>query len=109
MTFTRKKKDGSAIVKLHGALTVYEAAAIRDELLESLDAHTGLTVDLTDVNEIDVTGVQILHAAGLAAANEKKSISFRGASARTIDVIKMLGLEPEKVLGRKEYSLASND
>ncbi len=98
MAFTREVKDGNAIVKFDGALTVYEAAAIRDELVECLDAHAGLTIDLSDVNECDVTGAQLLHSAGLTAKAENKSFAIQGATARVKEIISILGLDPEEVL-----------
>ncbi len=99
MAFTREVNDGGAVVKFDGGLTVYEAAAIRDELVECLDAHAGVTLDITDVNECDVTGVQLLLSAGLTARAENKSFAIQGANAGVTDIIRDLGLDPEKVLG----------
>ncbi len=98
MAFTREIKEKSAIVKFDGGLTVYEAAAIRDELLECLDDHDGLTLDLTNVDECDLTGVQLLYSARLAAEAEKKSFTIRGATAGVTETISQLGLEPGEIL-----------
>ncbi len=98
MTFAREVKNGVVMVKLDGDLTVYEAAAIHDELLECLDAHAGLTLDLTDVNECDVTGVQLLYSAGLAADMEKKSFAIQGATAGVTEMIAQTGLDPGTIL-----------
>ncbi len=99
MAFTREVNEGGAVVIFDGGLTVYEAAAIRDELVECLDAYAGLTLDVTDVNECDVTGVQLLLSTGLTAGAEKKSFAIIGANAVMTDIIRGLGLDPEKVLG----------
>ncbi len=100
MAFLREVNDGGAIVKFDGGLTVYEAAAIREELVECLDAHAGLTLDLTGVNECDVTGVQLLLSAGLTARAENKSFAIQGANTGVNDIIKGLGLDPEKVFSQ---------
>ncbi len=98
MAFTRETNDKGAIVKFDGGLTVYEAAAIRDELLECLDAHDGLTLDLTNVSECDLTGIQLLYSTRLAADAEKKDFAIRGATAGVIEAISQLGLEPGEIL-----------
>ncbi len=98
MVFTREIKDGSSIVKFDGGLTVYEASAIRDELLKCLDAHDSLTLDLSSVCGCDLTGVQLLYSTRLAAEAEDKSFAIRGATADVIEAITQLGLEPGEVL-----------
>ncbi len=98
MAFTREIKDNGAVVTFDGGLTVYEAAAIRDELLACLDAHDGLTLDLEKVDECDLTGVQLLYAARLAAEAENKSFAIRGAAAHIDEAISQLGLEPGEIL-----------
>ncbi len=97
MAFTREVNDGVAVVTFDGGLTVYDAAAIRDELAECLDAHAGLTLDLTGVSECDVTGVQLLLSAGLTAGLEKKTFAIQGAGVGLTEVARGLGLDPEKV------------
>ncbi len=98
MTFTRDAKNGGAIVKFNGGLTVYEAAAIRDELLECFDAHAGLTLDLSAVDACDVTGAQLLYSARLTAEAENKSFTIRGATPGMDEMIARLGLDPGEIL-----------
>ncbi len=97
MTFTREVKNGVAIVKFNGGLTVYDAAEIREEMLECLDVHAGLTLDLTGAGECDVTGVQLLYSAGLTAEIEKKPFSIQGAPADLTKLMGQIGLDPEKL------------
>ena len=45
-----------------GALTIYEAAATRMQLLQLLAAGQPLEIDLNGISEIDLSGVQLLLA-----------------------------------------------
>jgi anti-anti-sigma factor len=56
-------------VGIRGEMTIYGAAALKESLFAALAAQTeGCTLDLADVSELDLTGVQILLMAQRACA-----------------------------------------
>jgi ABC-type transporter Mla MlaB component len=48
---------------LLGQLTMHTADAIRDDLLQALDRHTTISIDCSDVEEVDLSFIQLLIAA----------------------------------------------
>ena len=57
MTFTKQEKDGCARVSVEGAMSVYEAADLRDLFVSCFDQHDGLILDLSAVTECDTAGL----------------------------------------------------
>lgn len=59
MTCEIEKRDGR--LHLRGEMTIYGAAALKDDLFPVLEAELdGCTLDLAGVSEFDTTGLQIL-------------------------------------------------
>lgn len=51
---------GRRTVAIGGAMTIYEAPEHKRELLAALAAGDGLDIDLSDVDEMDTAGMQLL-------------------------------------------------
>ena len=79
-------------IALAGEVTVFNASAIRDQLLGALNETGDLDVDLSQVSEIDTAGVQLILAAKREAAACNKTIRFSGCSDTVFDVMALLGL-----------------
>jgi len=59
MTCEVEHRDG--LVRIRGEMTIYSAAALKDDLIAALGAGTGdCSVDLEGVSEFDTTGLQYL-------------------------------------------------
>ncbi len=71
MAFTTEEKDGRTILKVEGALSIYEASALREALLACLENDAGLELDLGSVTECDTAGLQLLYAARKTARKGK--------------------------------------
>ena len=63
MPFVREDTQGNTRLKIRGALSIYEAAELRQELLARLEDNTDLELDLEGVTECDTAGLQLLWAA----------------------------------------------
>ncbi len=98
MSLTRQEEDGCAIVKIEGAMSVAEAGAIRDELIECLEKYDGLTLDLEGVSGIDAAGLQLLHSARISAQSTGKSFVVANASNAAEESVVRAGMDPEEVL-----------
>jgi len=69
------------VLKFDGDLTVENVAKSKALLLDLIEARDHLTLDLTEVETVDVAGLQLLCAAHRAWRQRyKKSVHFRGAS-----------------------------
>lgn len=72
-TFTREEKDGEAILKIKGGISVYEASVIRDELAACFKSHDKVILDVDEVDNCDTAGVQLMVSAFRTAENTGKS------------------------------------
>lgn len=102
MPFIREEKDGYAEFRMNGAMTIYEAASIRNAFLESFESFDGIVVDLQGVTECDIAGLQLILSAKKTAANRKKKFEAYGASDAVIDAISRAGLETDTMIDTKK-------
>lgn len=95
------KQAGVVRVQLHGELTIYQAQQQYAELLELLAQHPILQLDLSQISDIDSSGVQILLQLVREAKKEAKQLSLVHATPVLIDVVSLLGLQHEIELGEQ--------
>ena len=69
-------EQSSYTLALRGSLTTSRSEAVHAEVLEALRAHPAVVLDCSAADEIDVTFLQILIAAGRMAASWNKAISL---------------------------------
>ncbi len=80
MNFTKQEKEGKAFVKIKGAMSIEEAAELGKALLESITENSGLELDLSEVDDCDTAGIQLLCSAGKTARASKKTFSVTACS-----------------------------
>jgi anti-anti-sigma regulatory factor len=62
-----------------GRLSIEEVNSLRNDLLAALDQHTEITLDLSNVDHLDLSCIQLLCAACGSASIRGKRLSLRGA------------------------------
>jgi len=77
---------------LDGELTIYDAAELKDLLLERLHASSTLTVDLSGVTELDTAGVQLMLMLQHESAALGKTLQWKKHSAHVSQVLALLNL-----------------
>ena len=98
MTSQEHGKDGNLVIKLEGALSAYEVAALKDQMLLGLEKETGLTLDIDGITNCDTLGVQLLYSAGKTARKLNKDFSISGRSEACWEAALAIGLDPEDYL-----------
>jgi ABC-type transporter Mla MlaB component len=63
---------------LDGALTIRTAEAVSAKLLDAVNQHSSLSVDCSDVTEVDLSFIQLLIAARVSAQSLQKSVVLGG-------------------------------
>jgi anti-anti-sigma factor len=82
-------------IVLDGELTIYRAAELREFLLGELSrTFDPVTIDLSNVTELDSAGVQLLLAADAAARAAGRTVELHGPSEAVRDVFALLNLGP---------------
>lgn len=92
MELIRQEKDGNILLKIEGAMTIINAAALREELADCFEQYNSLALDLGNVSECDVTGIQILLAARKSSTESGKPFIVCGTSPPLDDTFSRAGL-----------------
>ncbi len=79
-------------LRMSGELTIYQAVAAKDALLEALAFSPSLQIDLAEVSEIDTAGVQLLLLAKREAARLGGEATLINHSSSVLDVINLLNV-----------------
>jgi anti-anti-sigma regulatory factor len=76
-----------------GRLSIAEVIPLRDDLLAALNQHAEITIDLADVELLDLACVQLLCAACGSASIRGKRLSLRGTENPALaQTLRMNGL-----------------
>ena len=98
MTSTEKDKSGNVRIKLEGGLTAYEVSEVKELLQRKLAENRGIILDISDLNNCDTLGIQLICSTGKTAAGTNKHFSLEGESQACREVAQNIGLELETYL-----------
>ena len=76
MPVTSELRQGCSLIRLEGEFTVNSAAEIKRLLLEALGRGSEVHLDLVQVEEIDLSLMQLLFAAGREAERNGTRVEF---------------------------------
>ncbi|MFP4033156.1 MAG: STAS domain-containing protein [Desulfococcaceae bacterium] len=102
MQASKETRDGAAVLKVAGSMTIYEAGDLRAAFLEEFAANGGLVLDLEAVSECDTAGVQLLCSARVTAETETRTFRIEAVSSAVQDALAAAGLTLKAVLPRNE-------
>lgn len=89
---------GQLTITIGGRLAIDTAATLKDFLLEQLPAATCIRLDTCSLEEIDLTGMQLLCSACWTAQSENKTFQFSGTPAPCLTTaINNLGFQDHKI------------
>jgi anti-sigma B factor antagonist len=89
MTCEIEKRDGRIYIR--GEMTIYGAAALKDDLFAALEAQSdGCALDLAGVSEFDTTGLQILLMARKVCLSRGGSFALANASTAVCETLDLL-------------------
>ncbi|MDY6905492.1 MAG: STAS domain-containing protein [Thermodesulfobacteriota bacterium] len=80
MPLSINEKDGKRVVKINGAITVYDAMGLHRGLLNYLETNDKLVLDLAAVKECDAEDVQLISSAIRSAKAAGKTFVIENAS-----------------------------
>jgi anti-anti-sigma regulatory factor len=86
MPITLQRDESQWLLRLEGQATIASAAELKQLLLEWLAAGKDLKLDLEDVEEIDITIMQLLWAAGREAARTGAEVVGSASDAAIVAV-----------------------
>lgn len=86
------KKNTHYKLPIQGELTIYTAADLKAKLVVALAAEQPIEIDLSQVDEIDSAGLQILMLAKREAARTEKPLSLINHSQAVLECFDMCNL-----------------
>lgn len=75
----------SKIIKWQGTAGIEQAHSLANELLEAIKANNDVRLDISEVEDIDITGIQIIVAARKEAEKLKKIFFITGKIPAVIE------------------------
>jgi anti-sigma B factor antagonist len=82
--------EGGPALRLEGELTIYSVTEARDQLCAALDEHPALQLNLSDIEELDTAGVQLLAWIKQEAKRRGKPLVLFAHSPAVVEVFDLL-------------------
>lgn len=89
------KKTGHCKLSVEGNMTIYEAEALRNELVEYQNTYSDLQLNLSAVADFDSSGVQLLMVLENSAKNLGKAFCVDHISDPVAEVLKLYQLDQQ--------------
>jgi anti-sigma B factor antagonist len=86
---TATAATGPRQLRIAGEMTIYTAADLKGQIVTALNEADALEIDLSEVSEIDTSGLQLLLLVKREAAQHGKSATLVGHSHAVIECLDM--------------------
>lgn len=83
---------GTSHFAIEGEMTIYRAAELKEVISHQIRRSDVIELELSQITEIDSSGLQLLVAAKLEAAKQNKQLHFIGHSKPVLEVIDLCDL-----------------
>lgn len=81
-------------IPLTGDLTIYRIAELREEIETSIPVQMNIIIDVKDIREIDITGIQLFISLKNTAENNGKKFKLINIPQHMVEAFTQNGLEP---------------
>ena len=88
----KNKRSGLCEVTLEGELTIYEAADLKQGFEKHIDKCKAMTVDLSNVSEMDTACFQVLLAVKRECVEQQKEFTMNSHSPAVLDVLELFNI-----------------
>ncbi|MGB9128283.1 MAG: STAS domain-containing protein [Thiobacillus sp.] len=92
MELSSERHENRLRVHAAGEMTIYSAAELKPALLEAMGQSDEIEIDLSNVSEMDTSGVQLLMLMKREAGAAGKALTLSGHSPAVLEVFELLGL-----------------
>lgn len=92
MINAKNKKTGLCEVELDGELTIYEAAPLKEELFNKIEKCKGVSINLSNVAELDTSCFQILMAAKRECDKREIEFTMNSHSPAVIEIMELYNM-----------------
>ncbi len=92
-----KDKDGLALIKIAGEVSINDAEFLQDEILIALADYRGIVFDLANLVNCDASILQLFYATFLSAHNRNKKFFLLNPSHIFIDALETVGFSRKEI------------
>lgn len=96
MDITIEEREDKKALRFGDNFTVFEIADIKKEIIKPLSQETVLELDLSEVEECDTAGIQLLLSLMKSARDKENNISFINISDAIRNTAIGIGIDPEE-------------
>jgi len=93
MTVSTEKINGLCKMRVEGEMTIFNAADLKKDLLDTLNECSDVEMDLSQVNEMDTIGLQLLILTKRESAALNKGFRIISYSPATMNVLELFNLK----------------
>lgn len=93
ITIAQEQAGSECRLSLGGEMSIYSVAELKPRLLAYLHDYQSLSLDLTEVSEMDTAGLQLLWLCHQEAAKAGKALAIAGISPAAMEAIALMRLE----------------
>lgn len=86
MSVTVRTQKGKCKVKIEGDMTIYTALEMKEKLLEPIEKCKSMELELSQVQDIDTAGIQLLGLLKREAVARDINLEFKNHSTTVQDV-----------------------
>jgi anti-anti-sigma factor len=97
----REDRDGRVVLRIKGSMSVFDIDSAYKEIAKCFDECNDLALNLKEVDDCDISGLQLLCSAWKTANSSGKTFSIDDASNSIIDTFYKAGLDFEAVFADK--------
>jgi anti-anti-sigma factor len=87
MPIRARKKNGMSLLSIDGDMTIYTAAALKEELMKHIARPCEHEIDLSEVSDMDSAGLQLLILAKREAVSRNMPLRLTGHSRAVMEVM----------------------
>lgn len=89
--FVLREDDGRTYVTLRDALTIVQVAEVREALARAIAARSHTVIDVSDLEDVDVAGLQLLCSAHRSAVGAGVLFDLTGVNTAFREAVKAAG------------------
>ena len=87
------RRSGRCLLQFEGDMTIYNAAELKEGLLEYVEDFKEFELDMSAVNEMDTAGIQLLLQFNRQAQQEQRSMQLSGCNEQVCDLLDLYQLQ----------------
>ncbi|OFX23556.1 MAG: hypothetical protein A2041_15025 [Bacteroidetes bacterium GWA2_31_9b] len=84
---SKSKKDNKVEIILENELTIYSIESMQDQILNTLEKHKSISINIQNVSNIDLSFIQFLYSLKITANEQSKQVELFANLTKEIQVL----------------------